>query len=374
MIATVSAAFQTLLTLNLLSNLKNRSLLTHAHGLDLEGVGQQWTLALPVRDEAENLKELLPQIVDQRYRPKSLVFLNDQSSDGTTQIIEQYSAKHDWICQQEGERLGTEWRGKVWALHQLLNKIETPYVVFMDADVRLQDSQSLAALWGYARQLGFLESNKTPGFLSVFPKTEGPVGASLLMDQVPLHLHYFLPFFRRHLKVSGAVAGCGQLMLMRVDELKDLGGFARVRHSTHDGLRLARIYQGAGRNVFSIDGQEKFSVKMYRDFSEAFKGFSRNSYEADVSLPVALGMSAMLFWGFVLPYVLWPFLMLNPFWAASFLFYLYGQHRLAEEMKWPVWSLATTPVRGVASVGVHLWGAFRALKGIETEWKGRVLR
>jgi hypothetical protein len=134
------------------------------------------------------------------------------------------------------------------------------------------------------------------------------------------------------------------------------------------------LYQGAGKKVFTLDAVDVFSVKMYRNFSEAFKGFTRNSYEADSSLPVALGLSALLFWGFVLPYVLWPILLLNPFWAASFVFYLYGQKKLAHEMKWSTSSLMLMPVKGLASVGVHLWGAYRSLVGVEMVWRGRKIK
>jgi glycosyltransferase involved in cell wall biosynthesis len=359
----------------MLSNLKSRSRLSlDDDSLELEGVGEQWTLAIPVRNEEQNLRELLPILVDQRYRPKELLVLNDQSEDRSSEVIDNFASRYPWIRSVEGEAIGPEWRGKVWALHQLLGRVSTPYVVFMDADVRPRDPQSFASLWAFARRAGFWDDAQNPGFLSAFPRMEGSVSAQLLMDQVPLHLHYFMPFFRKYFDVPGAVAGCGQLMLMRVDELRGIGGMARVRHSTHDGLKLARLYQGAGKKVFTLDAVDVFSVKMYRNFSEAFKGFTRNSYEADSSLPVALGLSALLFWGFVLPYVLWPILLLNPFWAASFVFYLYGQKKLAHEMKWSTSSLMLMPLKGLASVGVHVWGAYRSLVGVETVWRGRKIK
>lgn len=372
MIGTFSALFQAALTANMLDNLRHRVKIVLGE-TNLEGVGEDWTLAIPVRNEEKNLKELLPLLIDQNYRPKEILFLNDQSQDSTSEVLKEASLRYPWIRVLEGTALGAEWRGKVWALHQLLKEVKTPYVVFMDADVRPESAQSFGSFWSYAQKVGFTKNAKS-GFLSGFPRSEGSYSSRLLVDQVPVHLHYFLPFFRRFYPLSGAVAGCGQLMLLNVDEFKALGGFARLRHSTHDGLKLARLYQGSSKNVFTLDLAEVFSVKMYEDFVEAFKGFSRNSYEADTSLPVAIGMSTALFWGFVVPYVFWPFLILNPVWAASFMYYLYGQKKLAHEMKWPTSSLLSMPLKGAASAGVHLWGAYRALRQVETVWRGRTLK
>lgn len=379
MIATLHAATQAFLTANLLDNLKERKLISSSHlGVDsLRQLASEITLAIPARNEAQNLSELLPQLLGQEVQPREILVLDDDSEDGTAEVVDRLSAEHPVLKKISGEKILSEWRGKVWALHQLFSRVQTPYVIFMDADVRFCSEQSLGDFLAAAEITGWSfqkERGAKNGFVSVFPGITDRGTAALLSDQIPLHLYYFLPFFRRKFHMPDAVAGCGQFMLIDVEEFRELGGYARLRHSTHDGLKLARLYSNNGFPVHWLDGQKTLSASMYRNFQEAFRGFSRNSFEADASLPVAFVISGLLFWTFVLPYVLWPFFLANPLWLLSFLYFLYGQHKLAKEMSWSGDRLLTTPVRSMASVGVHLWGAVQAKLSVKTQWRGRILR
>jgi glycosyltransferase involved in cell wall biosynthesis len=378
MIATLHALSQVFFTANLLDNLKERKIVSQEslETEELKAIASQVTLAIPARNEIQNLSELLPQLLKQNIQVSRIIVLDDESDDGTGELVERLSENHSHLERVAGKKIVSEWRGKVWALHQLLGEVQTPFVVFMDADVRLNSEESLAYFFSAAKKLewNFGSSRKKNGFISVFPGITDTGSAALLSDQVPLHLYYFLPFFRKYFNLPQAVAGCGQFMLLDVREFRELGGYARLRHSTHDGLQLARLFRGNEFPVHWLDGQKILSVSMYESFREAFRGFSRNSFEADASLPVVAAMSGLLFWTFVLPYILWPFFLANPLWLLSFLYFLYGQRRLNQEMQWSSDRLLTTPVRSMASVGVHLWGAVQAKLSVKTQWRGRILR
>jgi hypothetical protein len=230
----------------------------------------------------------------------------------------------------------------------------------------VQISSALGSLWQTAQR-------RKVAFLSVFPRPQVGFGAVLLVHQIYTHLYYFLPFNAEKLDNASAVAGCGQLMLMRSDDLRALGGFGRLRSSTHDGLKLARIFKQSGQSVLNVDGGEAFANLMYENFRSAFRGFSRNSFEATNSIVNTLAISALLFWVFVLPFVLFPVLLLHPAWLAAFLLMLYGQYRIARELELGMSHVALTPVKALASIGVHLWGATRARLKIGTKWRGRII-
>ncbi len=355
------------LTYNLVQNLKKRVILRDDAVL-LDGVLKGLTLAIPVRNEFENLKILLPQIVDSRVLPEKLILLNDGSTDNTEKLILEYVKKYPWIEMLQGQEMPLGWRGKVWALEQILRNVKTPDVLFIDADVRLKSPFSLGILYREYQKRG------ARGFFSVFPKIVGPFGAKLLTDQVSFHLNYFLPFNADRLPTRSAVAATGQIMLARVDELEELKAFPRVRGSTHDGLKIARVYSGSGKPVVTFDGQNLFECEMYRGFVESFKGFSRNALEAYGNSRIAiLGMSALVFWIFVLPYFLWPMMLLDPAFLASFLLVLFGQAILAKEYKMSLSSFASTPFRGVATIAVNSWSVGSNLLGVQMNWKGRLL-
>ncbi len=386
MISTLSAISQIVLTQNLLSNLRNRVKLEKFHSLPNQTL-EELTLAIPARNEEKNLQILLTQLVDQHSKPKEILVLNDNSTDQTMEVVKSFESRLPGIRILQGEALPSGWRGKIWALNQLSREALTPYILFIDADVRFTDSCSLASLW----QAYSLRSKK--GMASVFPKLRGTQGsAHLLLDQVYTQLYYFLPSVRYRKifegglenlirlfpeagfssRIEGAVAATGQVFLASKKDLESLNPWARIRLTTHDGLKLARIFEKAGLDVHTFDGAQVFDCQMYKNFSEAFKGFSRNSFEAlGESRAAVLFISGLLFWVFVVPYIFWPFFLANPFWLVAFLYFLYGQYQLASEMKLGMDHLALAPVKSASSVGVHLWGMVRSELGIKTLWKGR---
>jgi glycosyltransferase involved in cell wall biosynthesis len=367
MVSLVQLGVTSLLTYNLVKNLQKRIVLRDASDIP-EGVLSGLTMAIPVRNESENLKELIPQIVDSRQRPEALIFLNDQSDDDTESVILDWQKKHSWISLVNGQDLPGGWKGKAWAMQQLVRQIETQNVLFIDADVRLKSPFSLGILY---RE--FLTRGKGH-FVSVFPRLTGNFGAKLLLDQVAFHLHYFLPFNAEKLPTKDAVAATGQIMMASVQDLLDMNAFGRIRGSTHDGLKLARLYSNSGKSVTVFDGQNLFDCLMYPDFKSSFIGFSRNALEAYGNSPLVIaGMTALVFWIFVLPFFIWPLMLADPAFLTSFFLVIFGQVLLAKEFNLGLTSVLSTPIKGLSTVGVNVWSvagkAFRA----KTQWKGRLL-
>jgi cellulose synthase/poly-beta-1,6-N-acetylglucosamine synthase-like glycosyltransferase len=304
-----------------------------------QGVWQGLTLAIPARNEEKNLRVLLEQIAAQKYRPERVLVLDDASTDQTPEILKEFS--HRYPC-------------------------TTSDVLFVDADIRFHSSQSLGAL---ADQIEFSGLD----FFTVFPRNEVPWDSALLVDQIYTHLYYFLPHNADQLNVSSAVAGCGQMMWAKRDLLVQHSAWSRIRQSTHDGIKLARLHRSHGLKVGFADGSQAFTCLNYKSFSEAFRGFSRNSFEASGSLITVGALSFVLFWAFVMPFVMIPFFLLSPGWLVAFLMILYGQVRVAQECQLGMSHVWLTPVKASASVATHVWGAAKWKLGLGTKWRGRLV-
>jgi glycosyltransferase involved in cell wall biosynthesis len=370
----IAAGASALLSYNMVKNLKGRLRLASMSDLDQQGaqfdsVIEDLTLAIPVRNEAHNLKTLLPLLAKQRVRPKETVFLNDGSTDETSQLLHEYASGFGDVRIVNGQPLESNWRGKVFALSQLTTHCRTKKIVFMDADVRPRGVDAIASL-----NRGYIEACGNQGLLTVFPRPDDQAASRLLVDQIFLHLYYFLPYRGQAIGMGrGAVAGCGQVMFARVDDLRQLNAFESFKASTHDGLQLARSFDRAKMPVKWADGDQQFSVKMYQGFAEAFRGFSRNSFEASGSIPMVATISVLIFWVFVLPFVLWPLFLLSPGWLVAFLIVLASQSYLSAELGLGAQNVVLTPVKSMASVAVHLWGATRVQLRLGTRWKDRVI-
>jgi glycosyltransferase involved in cell wall biosynthesis len=365
MIVTGTGLAMGLASWNLLKNLQKRLILTPPAGGEPELV--DLTLALPVRDEEANLRELLPQLLALEPRPREILFLDDGSSDGTSELLADAAARAPWVRVVRGAPLPSGWRGKVHALHQLFRETRTPYVLFIDADVRLADPGAVASIW----ETGKAHAAGRGGFFTVFPRPQVGLGAGLLVHQIHTHLFYFLPYFAKEWGLRSAVAGCGQVMLASVEALQEIGGFERIRGSTHDGLQLARAFSAERLPVDFADGGVFVSCRTYAGFADAFRGFSRNSFEGFGSPVAAVAVSAALFWVFVFPFVLAPFFVLNPVFAVAFLALLAAQWKMASDFGFGWSHVPLTPVKAGASIAVHLWSLTRAKLGIPQIWHGR---
>ncbi len=357
----IAAALSTILTANMLKNLKLRKrLLFTSATLDLSDL----TIAIPARNEALNLQELIPQIFSQSARPREVLILDDESEDSTPSLVQKFSLQYPDLSLLEGKKPAQGWRGKVWALQQLLDRTQTSKLLFLDADVRFTRPESLASLYLTAQDYTFT---------SVLPQAQVGASAALLVNQIYTHLYYFLPFNYERWKSSAAVSGSGQLMLVNVKALRDLGGMQGLSRSTHDGLKLARLFKENKKSVQHLDGKAFFTCRYYENFSQAFKALSRNAYEGTGNYGVSLAICGLLFWVFVLPFVIFPFLLLNPLWLGAFFFMLYGQFRMAEAFDLGLRHVLLTPVMASASIGVHLWSLSQDLLKLQSEWRGRVL-
>ncbi len=347
---------------NLIKNLKNRKHLKSFEDLSPPQTLQGLTLAMPLRNEAKNLRSFLPLLANQHSQPERFLFLDDQSTDETQSILTQFAAERPT---QARILTGTEppenFRGKAWALKQLLAHVETPYLVFIDADVRLSHPRALFSIFEEARPI----KQGRYSFASVYPRPKAARDASLLVNQLFVHLYY--------LNRSKAV-GCGQVMLIDTEKLREYKFLDKISSSTDNGLKLAQLFEKKEKCVAYFDGGAFFQSEYYPTLLSALKGFSRTSIEADNSPLIAIGVSILIFWCFILPFVFLPFVILNPWWLAALFTILWGQYRLMQELDLSPLFVATTPVAATLSCGVHLWSALKKELNLKEEWRGRVLR
>ena len=114
---------------------------------------------------AYNEEELLPQAIDsllaQTLRPRQLILVNDDSTDGTAALVDSYAEAHDFIyaVHRTSEQKGHSGGAKVVAaFYSGFQHIDGPYefIVKLDADVELPAHYfaELARLFASDEQVG----------------------------------------------------------------------------------------------------------------------------------------------------------------------------------------------------------------------------
>lgn len=355
---------------NLLTNLKTRKHLKSHEDKIAPGILKDFTLAVPVRNEEENLKQFLPLLKAQYSSPARTLFLDDQSTDSSFELLKAFAEGAERIEVLKGSEPPPHYSGKVWALKQLLDRVETEFVIFMDADVRMSHPRALFSLSEEALPL----KQGKYSFASVFPRSKASPYASLLVDQIFVQLYYFLPAHWNDSQLMSMSTGSGHVMAINARKLREYNFLEKISGSTHDGVRLAQLFKAKERSVAFFDGGAFFQSEYYPGLKKAFEGLTRSAFEVKRSEWASLAFSVILFWAFVLPFVFLPFAVLNPCWIGALFVILWGQYRLMQELDLKPLFVASTPVAATLLCLVQLWSAVKNKMEVQEEWKGRLLR
>lgn len=92
------------------------------------------SVLLLARNEAVNIAACVSSLLAQDYADFEVVALDDESSDGTGEILRQLSVRDRRLRVIAGRSLPAGWLGKHWACHQLAQAASGELLLFTDAD------------------------------------------------------------------------------------------------------------------------------------------------------------------------------------------------------------------------------------------------
>jgi len=234
------------------------------------------SVLIPARNEEMNIGSCLNFILAQDYKNLEVLVLDDQSTDRTSEIIKAFSEKHKNIFYLKGEKLPQNWTGKNWACHQLSQKANGKYLLFIDADVELASNAISSTLK--------IMSNTKAKMLSVFPTQRiKSFGEWLIVPLMNWLLLSFLPLRQVYSSQNKSfIAANGQFILWDRETYFSIGGHKQVANTVVEDMELARKAKPHDKIITLLGGNIIF-CRMYSSFPNAFKGFTKNvkhsSYE-----------------------------------------------------------------------------------------------
>ncbi|MFW6289564.1 MAG: glycosyltransferase family 2 protein, partial [Mariniphaga sp.] len=125
-------------------------------------VAELVSVLIPARNEENNIRNLLTDLQQQNYPNLEIIVFNDQSTDKTEQILQQFAADDKRIRFINSAGLPDGWLGKNFACHVLALNAKGKYLLFLDADVR-------TGVGIIERILAFSQQHKL-ALVSVFPR------------------------------------------------------------------------------------------------------------------------------------------------------------------------------------------------------------
>lgn len=106
-----------------------------APATDNDGLAATLSVVIPARDEETNIAQLLDSLKKQSPQPLEIIVVNDGSTDNTAGIAKTHGARVI-----DAEPLPDGWMGKPWACQQGADAAQGQWLLFLDADVTLEDS------------------------------------------------------------------------------------------------------------------------------------------------------------------------------------------------------------------------------------------
>lgn len=339
--------------------------------LTLPGQGREGvSVLIPARNEERNLRTTLDAVLNNIDCNFEVIVLDDHSTDGTADIVKEYSARDRRLRLESAPPLPAGWCGKQHACHVLAKLARNPLLVFIDADVRLASD-------ALARMASFLGQTNA-ALASGVPRQElGTFSERLLLPLIHFILLGFLPMHAmRRTRWPAMSAGCGQLFIVRREAYERSGGHVMLRDSLHDGIKLPRVFREAGFATDLFDATDVATCRMYVTNLETLRGLGKNATEGLAAPVTILPMTILLFCGQVLPFVLLGF---APILSASALALVavaaalaYLPRLLAARLfRQPLGAALLHPL-GVGALLVIQWHALVGrLAGRPSVWKGR---
>ena len=335
------------------------------------------SVLVPARNEAGVIERLARDVLASRGIDLELVILDDDSTDGTGEIVERLAAVDARVRLVHGRPLPAGWCGKQHACWQLAQAAKHDTWVFLDVDVVPQPD-------AIARSLAFLDASDA-ALVSGFPRqTTGSFLEWLLLPLIHFVLLGFLPLGRSRSDNSpGLAAGCGQWFITTRAAYERAGGHAAIRASLHDGIKLPRAYRRAGLTTDIFDASDIASCRMYTRSLDVWRGLAKNATEGIGAPTTIVPFTLLLAAGQILPFVLaatglmtnwraWPAWTIAATLCACCLALL---PRLAEAMRFgqSFTSALAQPLAIAVFLAIQWYALARKLLGLKTSWRGRPL-
>ncbi len=329
------------------------------------------SLLVPARDEESHIAACLDTILEQGNCVVEAIVCDDHSADRTAEIVRQRAECDERVRLIAATPLPEGWCGKPHACHQLALAAHSEWLLFLDADTRLQPGAvarivtaatrhdaTLVSCWPGLDMHGFWEGLLMP-MLNFVVYTLHPAPLALLRKDPALGLAH------------------GACILAHRETYLRTGGHVLVRHQLFEDTQLARQWRTAGERTVCLDGQDIGRVRMYDSLPAIWNGFQKNFYPA-----FQRRASFWVFWTGHSLVFLAPFIAAAtaPTAGARFLASAAGLSVIAARIvlalrfRHPLWSAALHPIAEAAflTLGLVSWWKFRNGSGVE--WKGRFYR
>lgn len=326
---------------------------------------------VPARDEEAVIAACVESLVPQTEIAEILV-IDDQSSDGTAEIVRSLSTKYPKVRLLVASDLPAGWVGKNNAVWTGAREAHGAWLLFTDADaVHAQDSAAKALAIAAENGAALVSFSPEQAMETWYEKA--------VIPYVFTRLNSRFSFAGVNDPQNPAAAANGQFILIRRDAYEAVGGHASIAGDVLEDVALAARVKAAGYRLWFGSGKGIVRVRMYRSFAAMREGWKKNLYSLMGGSPSAVKAEIVRA---LLPMLLallaaigvLPMTRSTIFAAvvlANGLLWLLLAQGLELRQNGSHFRLAAYCIPGRILFAVLLWASYRSHRSGRLEWKGR---
>jgi len=225
---------------------------------------------IPARNEEAAIARAV-ESVSAQAEVDEIIVVNDQSTDGTAEILSRLRVTIPKLKTLNVERLPPGWVGKNYAVSLGAAAAQGDWLLFTDAD-------TYHWLGSTRRALGDAVDHNV-ALVSYSPEQElGSFWEHALIPLVYSRLAIQYPFNRVNNPELPDAAANGQFLMILRDVYEKVGGHAAIAGQVLEDVALAKRVKSAGYAIYFTAPMVTVQTRMYRSFSAMWQGWTKNLY------------------------------------------------------------------------------------------------
>jgi hopene-associated glycosyltransferase HpnB len=271
------------------------------------------TIIMPARDEADVIERSIRSLLEQDYPGRlDLIVVDDQSSDGTGDIVRALAAEA--VRPSRIKLLRTDdrpkgWTGKLWAIETAIDHVrmrgrDVPLLLLTDADIAHHPGNLSALIKKMV--------NEDRDMVSIMVRLRNhSVWERFLIPPFVFFFQMLYPFEAVNKPAKSTAAAAGGCVLIRRSALDSAGGIQALKGALIDDVTLAKrikVRPGGDSRIWIGHGVKTISLRAYDDLASIWSMVART---ADTQLRHSLMNLVGTTVGMALIYLIPPLLVLS---------------------------------------------------------------
>ncbi len=266
------------------------------------------TIIIPTYNEESNIEKCLQSIFSSKRPCENwkIIMVDDCSTDDTVKLARKKAKQmkintDNFMIINAGERPSNEhWVGKNWPCYRALESLDSTWVLFIDADICLEETTLRRAL---SKSI-----SEEIDLLTIAPRLKCSCLAEWMVQPIIASLLGFgFPFKAINDPNSKIAFAAGPFMLFRTSAYKSIGGHKSLAGEVVEDIAFAYKIKNSGYKLYYLLGLDAIELRMYQDFSSLWEGWSKNWFIGlDRSIVKSLGASLSVFTMFSIPWLIVP--------------------------------------------------------------------